>query len=147
MFVTSFWLPRVPPENKGVSDAGRAELSAGLRRHPNLVLKQLHGVYLGKYDKLPDHVLHANNDYWNEAVLSYYRVQARIRRRVAAVAMLRTAWRRSRGRPVRDTAADEAQSTRAAKLAHMVQLRRLCRVREGKEEVVEPFGRSVVAYL
>ena len=98
---------------------------------------------LAEYDDtLPDYVVEANR-LNNEAVLSYYRAQARDRRRVAAVAVLRTAWHRSRGRPVRD----EAHTTRAAKLAHMVQLRRVCRVREGKEEVVEPFGRCVVAYL
>ena len=131
--------------NRNVTDAGWAALSAGVRRNPDLALKQLWGVQLPKYDdSLPDHV---GKD--QEAVLSYYRAraQARVRRRVATIAVLRTAWHRSRGRPVRDGGSAEAQSTRAAKLAHMVQLRRLCRVREGKDEVVEPFGRSMVAYL
>ena len=107
-------------------------------------------MHLTKYDDtLPKHVVEANERGWgdNEPVLTYYRTQARMRRRVAAVAMLRTAWHRSHGRPVRDAAGDEAQTTRAAKLAHIVQLRRVCRVREGTGEVVEPFGRSVVAYL
>ena len=125
-------------------------MSAGVRRNLNLALKELYGVDLAKYDgTLPDHVVNANASSWaaNKVVLSYYHVQARIRRRVAAVAMLRTAWRRSHGRCVRDVAGTEAQSTRVAELAQMVQLRRVCRVREGKEEVVEPFGRCVVAYL
>ena len=124
-------------------------MSAGVRRNPNPALKQLSGADLAKYDDtLPDHVVKHNN--WrSEAMLSHYRAraQARIRRRVAAVAVLRTAWRRSHGWPGHDAAGDKAQSTRAAELAHMVQLRRMCRVREAKDEVVEPFGRSVVAYL
>ena len=131
--------------SKSVTDAGWAALSVEVRRNPNLALQEMIGVDLVKYDDtLPDDVV-KKNDRWsgNAAVLSYYRVQARIRRRVAAVAVLRTAWHRSHGCPVRDGAA----TTRAAKLARMVQPRRMCRVREGKEEVVEPFGRCVVAYL
>ena len=131
--------------NYNVSDAGLATVPAGVRRNPNLALQQLLGVQLADHDAtLPD----LDNDGWNKAVLSYYRTQARIRRRVAAVAVLRTAWHRSHGLPMRDdVGGDEAQSTRVAKLAHMVQLRRMCRVREGPSEVVEPFGRCVVAYL
>ena len=130
------------------TDAGWAALSASVRRNPYLALKKLVGVDLAKYDDtLPDHVAKDNRSYSNTTVLSYYRAQARIRRRVAAVATLRTAWRRSHGRHVRDAAGDETQSTRAAALAHLVQLRRVCRVREGKEEMVEPLGRCVVAYL
>ena len=135
--------------NDNVTDAGWAALSAGVCCNLNIALETLLGVDLAKYDgTLPDDVIE-DNTYLNAAVLSYYRVrvQARIHRRVAAVAVLRTAWRRSHGQPLRAEAADEAQSTRAAELAHMVQLRRMCRVREGKEEVVEPFGRCVVAYL
>ena len=132
-----------------ITDAGRAALSASVRRNRNLALQQLYGMDLAKYDDtLPDHVsTDSDRKLENRAVLSYYRAQARIRRRVAAVAVLRTAWRRSHGRPVRDAAGDTAQSTRAAALLYMVQLRRMCRVREGKEEVVEPFGRCVVAFL
>ena len=135
--------------NLAVTDAGWAVLAAGVRRNTHLTLELLQGVGLAKYDDtLPDDVVTKNkSSRSNDAVLTYYRTQARIRRRVAAVAMLRTAWHRSHGRPVRDAAGDEAQTTRAAKLAHMVQLRRVCRVREGTGEVVEPFGRSVVAYL
>ena len=117
---------------------------AAVRRNANGALKQVWGTDLSKHDDtLPDDVAEENKHWGNDAVVWYYRVQARIRRRVAAVAVLRTAWHRSRGRPARDDAA----TTRAAVLAHMVQLRRVCRVREGKEEVVEPFGRCVVAYL
>ena len=135
-------------DNYDVTDAGWAAVSAGVRRNPALALKQLWHVYLPDYDDtLPDHIVKDKNNKANEAVLSYYRAQARGRRRVAAVAVLRTAWHRSRGRPV----CDEAQTTRAAKLAHMLQLRRVCRVRngdgKGEGEVVEPFGRCVVAYL
>ena len=133
--------------NHDVTAAGWAALSAGVRCNPDLALDVLPYVDLTTYDDtLPDHVV-KDNDWLNKSVLSYYRAQARIRRRVAAVAMLRTAWRRSHGRPVRDAVADETQPTHAAALAHMMQLRRMCRVREGKDEVVEPFGRSVVAYL
>ena len=124
-------------------------MSAGVRRNRNLALKMLYGMDLAKYDGTPPAYIVRDNDQWygNTALLSHYRAQARIRRRVAAVAVLRTAWRRSHGRPVRDAAGDTAQSTRAAALLYMVQLRRMCRVREGKEEVVEPFGRCVVAFL
>ena len=133
--------------NDDVTDAGQAAVSAGVRRNPHLALKKLWGAHLVKHDDtLPDSVK-AVNRWDNVAMLSHYRVQARIRRRVAAVGMLRTAWRRSHGRPVRAGAGAATQPTRAAELAHMVQLRRMCRVREGKEEVVEPFGRCVVAYL
>ena len=136
---------RPASDNRDVTDAGWAALSAGVRRNLDLALDFMKATDLCKYDDtLPDDVVKSNRSRTgNKAVLSYYRAQARIRRRVVAVAMLRTAWRRSRGRPV----LDEAQTTRAAKLARMVQLRRVCRVREGKEEVVEPFGRCVVAYL
>ena len=136
-------------DNDDVTDAGWAALSAGVRRNLNLALKRMSGVDLTRCDdSLPDDVVKANDRLLgNIAALSYYRAQARIRRRLAAVAVLRTAWRRSHGRPVRGIAADEAHGTRAAELARMVQLRRMCRVREGKEEVVEPFGRCVVAYL
>ena len=130
-----------------VTDAGWAALSLGVRCNPNIALTELWGNSLAKYDDtLPDYVVE-DNEFDNEVVLSYYRAQARIRRRVAAVAVLRTAWRRSHGRPVCDAAGDKDKPTRAAELAHMVQLRRMCRVREGKDEVVEPFGRCVVAYL
>ena len=133
--------------HKSVTDAGWAALLASLRRNPNLTLKELQGTKLAKYDgTLPKHAVVAN-DTWNKAVLSHYRAQARIRRRVTAVAALRTAWHRSHGQPVRDVGGADAGTTRAAKLAHMVQLRRMCRVREGKDEMVEPFGRCVVAYL
>ena len=133
--------------NRKVTDAGWAAVSAGVRRNPNLALQVLYGVDMAKYDNtLPDHVV-KSNDGSNLAVLSYYGAQARIRRRVAAVAVLCTAWRRSHGRPVCDSNSAEAHATRVMKLAHMVQLRRMCRVREGKNEVAEPFGRCVVAYL
>ena len=122
-----------------------------LKSCPILRLKHLSCNYtLPNFDDaVPDDIQRRNTNHGNKALLQYYcdRAQARICRRVAAVAVLRTAWRRSRGRPVRDTAGNEAQPTRAAALAHMMQLRRMCRVREGKEEVVEPFGRCVVAYL
>ena len=116
---------------------------------PVLCLKYLRSNYnLADLDNtLPDDIKRRNNNYGNGAMLQYYRAQARIRRRVAAVAALRRAWRRSHGRPVLVAAGGKAQLTRAAALAHMVQLRRMCRVREGKNEVVEPFGRCVVAYL
>ena len=116
-------------------------MSAGVRRNPNLALDTLSDVNLAKYDDtLPDHA----RRFGNSTILPYYRAQARIRRRVAAVAVLRTAWHRSHGLSERDAA---VQTTRAEKLAHMVQLRRMCRVREGTGEVVEPFGRCLVAYL
>ena len=129
--------------NKGVTATGWAALAAALRRNVNPALKELWGTDLADYDDaLPDDVDDAPS--WsNEEALSYYRVQARTRRRVAAVAVLRTAWHRSHGRPVRDG----ATTTLAAALAHMVQLRRVCRVRDGGAEVVEPFGRAMVAYL
>ena len=148
MLVVSLWLLfDCAAVNGGVTKAGWAALSAGVRRNPNLALKHLEGVDLAEYDDtLPDHVVKDNNS-WNITLLRYYRAQARVRRRVAAVAVLRTAWRRSHGRPVRAGAGAATQPTRAAELAHMVQLRRVCRVREGEEEVVEPLGRCVVAYL
>lgn len=124
-----------------VTDAGWAALFAGVRSNPKLALEELCGVRLTKYDDtLPDNVVRRNSG-WNRAVLSYL---VRITRRLAAVAVLRTAWRRSHGQPVHGSA---VLDTPAAKLAHMLQLRRLCRVRDGRNEVVEPFGRAVVAYL
>ena len=57
---------------------------------------------------------------------------------------LRALWMNANCSHGRQVAGDK---TRAAELAHMVQLRRVCRVREGKDEVVEPFGRSMVVYL
>ena len=149
MLVVSLWLLYdCAAVNGGVTDAGWAALSVSVRSNTNLALKVLVGVDLAKYDDtLPDPVVKDNLKSNNKVVLSYYRAQSRICRRVAAVAMLRTAWHRSHGRPVRAGAGAATQPTRAAELAHMVQLRRICRVREGKEEVVEPFGRSVVAYL
>ena len=116
-----------------------------------LCLKSLHCDYnlADLDDTLPDDIKLRNDMKGNKLLLQYHRAraQARIRRRMVAVAVLRTAWRRSHGRPVRNAAGVEPQSTRAAALAHMVQLRQVCRVREGKDEVVEPFGRCVVAYL
>ena len=144
---------RLAADNTLVTSAGWTVLSEGVRRNLNLALIHLYGMDLAKGDDtLPDDVVNCNNSYSNEAVLTYYRARAqarmrRIRRRVAAVAVLRTAWHCGKGRPARGIAADATQSTRAAELAHMVQLRRMCRVREGREEVVEPFGRCVVAYL
>lgn len=134
--------------NADITDAGWATLSAGVRRNPHLALKLLFGVDLGKYDDtLPAHVVAKDERSatynWNMSVLSHYCAQARIRRRVAAVAVLRTAWHRNNGRPGQAA----AQATRVAALAHMLQLRRLCRVPDGKAEVVEPFGRAVVAFL
>ena len=140
-------LVSIATDSEFVTDAGRAALSLGVRRTLSVALETVHGLDLAKYDdSLPDHIVEANDSDGNTAVLSYYRAQARIRRRVAAVAVLRMAWSRSKGRPERVVGEDE-QTTRAAKLAHMVQLRRVCRVREGTAEVVEPFGRCVVAYL
>ena len=180
--------PSLSAGGRLISTASRAALAAGLRRNPDLALKELHGVDLTKCDDaLPGRVVKLNSPYDNKAVLLHYRYlsQARIYRRVAAVAMLRAAWQRSNGRPVRGAAGklarvkpatalarklqqqrqlrrlrrqrsngrpvcgaalQLAQQARAAALAHMLQLRRLCRVRDGAE-VVEPFARSVVAYL
>ena len=137
-------------DNRTVTDAGWATLTAGVHRHRRPKLKLLFGVNLANHDDtLPHYVVSNNNDWGNEAVLTYFHAQARIRRRVAAVAVLRTAWYRSNGRPAYDDTGAEALWTRAATLAHMLQLRRLCRVREeaGEGEVVEPFGRCVVSYL
>ena len=136
----------VAADNLRVPAEAWAELSANVRRSPLLTLKQLSGVDLTEYDStLPHSVVETNASCLDEnsAVLSYYRAQARIRRRVAAVAVLRTAWRRSHGQP----ACAGPPTTRAASLAYLLQLRRVCRLREGKDEVAEPFGRCVVAYL
>lgn len=129
-----------------VTDAGWAALSATVRRSKQLALEKLCGVDLTKYDDTlpPDVVEQDKHSASNKAVLSFYRAcaRARIRRRVGAVAVLRTAWRRGNGRPGdRHTA-----GSRVAALAHMLRLRRFCRVRDDAE-VVEPFGRTVVAYL
>ena len=82
----------------------------------NPTLARLSGMDLAEHDDtLPNDIVEGNRR-GNETVLSNYRAQARIRRRVAAMAMLRTAWRRSHGRPA---VGDETQSARSAKLAHM----------------------------
>ena len=145
---SSFSWPWCPSPDTKLTKHGANQLLETLKSRPVICLKVLYcNDNLADYDDtLPDDIIRHNSK-GNQALLQYYRAQARIRRRVAAVAVLRTAWRRSHGRPVRDAAGDKAQSTRAAELAHMVQLRRMCRVREGKDEVVEPFGRCVVAYL
>ena len=132
--------------NINISSSGWSALAAAVRRNPNLALRKLRGVDLARHDDtLPRAVAEANDRWSNEHALSCYCAQARVRRRVAAVAVLRLAWQRSNGRPM---AASPSISTcnRAATLAHMLQLRRLCRVRDGLE-VVEPFGRAVLAYL
>ena len=148
---SSFSWPWCPSPDTKLTKHGDKHLVEALHSCAGLCLQSLHCDYdLANFDDtLPDDIKRSNDQHGNEALLQYYRAraQARIRRRVAAVAALRTAWRRSHGRPVRDVAGDEAQPTCAAALAHMVQLRRMCRVREGKDEVVEPFGRCVVAYL
>lgn len=122
--------------------AYKALLAAAVRRSPNLTLRYLSGVYLHDIDDtLPEDVASANKQ-GTAAALSYYRAQARMRRRMAAIAVMHRAWRRSGGRPA---AADSARSP-VTRLAHMMQLRRMCRVR-GEGELVEPFARSVVGYL
>ena len=143
--------PGPPSPGTKVTKHGAKHMAEALRSCPVPCLKYvICGYNLADFDDtLPDDIKRRNDRFGNDALLQYYRAsaQARIRRRVAAVAVLRTAWRRSHGRPVRDAAGDTSQPTLAAELAHMVQLRRMCRVREGKDEVVEPFGRCVVAYL
>ena len=145
-------MPRWTADAWSVTDATWAALLASVRRNPNFALAELYRMDLSKHDDtLPDDVVQ-DNDPWsgNKAFLTHYRTQARICRRVAAVAVLCTAWHRSHGLPVHDVG-DKAQSTRTAELVHMVQLRRVCRVQEGKGEgegeVVEPFGRCVEAFL
>ena len=143
--------PWCPSPDTNLTKHGAKHLVEALHSYAGPCLQSLHCDYsLANFDdNLPDGIKRYNRRFGNAALLQYYRAhaQARIRRRVAAVAVLRTAWHRSHGRPVRDTTGDEAQPTRAAALAHMVQLRRMCRVREGKDEVVEPFGRCMMAYL
>ena len=116
-----------------------------MRRNPDPALEHLWGVNLARYDgSLPDQFVEDYRRFHaNQHVLSHYRAHARIRRRTAAVAVLRTAWRRGNGRPERRC---DSETTSATALAHMLQLRRLCRVRGGVEVVV-PFGRAIVAYL
>ena len=81
----------------------------------------------------------------NGHVLTQCRAKARTRRRVAAVGVLRQAWQRSAGRPPPAPHASTPPPPAAA-LARMLQLRRLCRTREGMG-LVEPFGQAVVMYL
>ena len=127
-------------DNHGDTSAGWTALSAGVRRNRNLALGSVRGEDMTRYDGALPYYIVFGDKRENRGVLSYYRAQARIRRRVAGVAVLRTAWRRSHERPV---PGEEADTTRATELAHMVQLRRVCRVREGTDEVVEPFGRCM----
>ena len=118
------------------------------RHNPNLALKRLYSVELAPFDDaLPEHVVRYNSQYGNETVLSYYRDRAarRLHTRVAAVALLRAAWRRGAGKAAGGVPTPPALR-RAGALAALLQLRRVCRVR-GDVEAVEPFGRAVVEYL
>ena len=128
-----------------VSNAGWRALAAAVRRNPTLALDQLWGVDLAPLDDtLPPSVAAPCLQQNNVAVLTYYRERAahRLRTRLATVALLRAAWRRSAGKPAPAAPAGD----RAGVLARMLQLRRVCRIR-GDAEAVEPFGRAVVAYL
>lgn len=110
-----------------------------MRRNPLLALRTLVGTKLAVYD---DSGLQGSN----ETILDHYRARAkaRLRQRVGGIVVLCRAWSRSEGRP--DRASGPPSRSRAAALAHMLQLRRVCRVRDGVE-VVEPFGRATVAFL
>lgn len=126
-----------------MSQFGERRASRLWRRSVSLQLRRFLGWSLAKLDAAlpPDKTTRSN-----EAVLRYYRS----RQRLAALAVLRLAWRRSGGRPGAAATSQALPSTpgdhRAKALAHMLQLRKLCRVR-GEGEAVEPFGMAVVAFL
>ena len=69
---------RLAADNTRVTDAGWAAVSAGVRRNPDLALKELWGVKLAKYDDtLPDDVVKdIKSRDGNKAVLSYFRDRA-----------------------------------------------------------------------
>ena len=130
-------------ENFNVTAAGWAALSAAVYRNPCLELKYVFGVDLVdmKADKMCS----------NSSLLTRLRKKThrRVRARVRGLSLLRTAWRQGAGKPARASLPAKQPvelDRRAAALAHMLQLRRLCRVR-GDAEAVEPFGRAVVMYL
>lgn len=137
------YLTRSYTVNHSVTDVGYTLLLDALRTSDMLHLDHLHGIDPTKFDDtLPPDVRDKNFfAHGNPTVLSHYRAQSRIRRRVKAVAVLRRAWRHSTGQP-----RAPCDDSRAAALAHVLQLRRLCRTRDDAK-VVEPFGHAVVAYL
>lgn len=155
---------RVAAVTPRVSTTGQAALAAAIRRNDNLALRKLFSsAELGKFDDSVPHDIANTYSYGQTLALTHYRVQARVRRRMAVVAVLRRAWqqrsgvrppaaapaldaeRRGKRRAVSSTAATPGTG-RAAALAHMLTLRRLCRLRD-RCEVVEPFSRAVVLYL
>ena len=81
----------------------------------------------------------------DEGCVSWYICDVRTKavRQVAAVAVLRAAWRCSHGRPVRHVTGDKTQSTRAAELAYMAQLRRVwCNLKHYREGRTRLWSRS-----